>query len=231
MCLLSGITWLLVDFLSGQTYSQAWIPYWNATVRFIFFVVIACLGASVQIHLQMEKLSARTDPLTGLKNLRCFKEQGELLFRNAVRHQFPTAVGYIDLDGFKSINDTKGHEEGDHVLKMIGDFLLHYSRVGDVVARLGGDEFGVVLPNTDLPGVRVFFDRLHERLVRTMNDNDWAVGFSIGVVVFIEQLPAFDNALKQADALMYHVKKTGRNRVMYQQFPGVNTSVQKAGSH
>jgi diguanylate cyclase (GGDEF)-like protein len=228
--MLSAMAWLTVDFTSGHTYSQVWMSHWNATVRFLFFMLVSYLIAAVKMHLQMEKLLARTDPLTGLKNLHSYREQVELLFRNASRYHYPITVGYIDLDGFKSVNDARGHAEGDRVLRAVSTVLPHVTREGDVCARLGGDEFGVVLANTDMPGAEVYFERLHERLLCAMKDGDWAVGFSIGVAVFREVLPAFDDAMKLADSLMYQVKQSGGNRVICRQFLGVEAHAPQANS-
>ena len=230
ICVLAAIAWLTADFTSGHTYSKAWMPYWNASVRFMFFILVSYLIAAVRMHLEMEKLLARTDPLTSLKNLHSYREQVELLFKNASRHQFPITVGYIDLDGFKTVNDTRGHAEGDRVLKAVGSVLPLVAREGDVCARLGGDEFGVVLANTDIAGAEVFFERLHDRLLRVMKDGGWAVGFSIGVAVFKERFPTLEEAMNWADSLMYEVKRTGGNNVVCRKYTAAEASASQAGS-
>ncbi len=214
----AAITWLIVDLLAGHPYSQRWIYVWNATVRFGFFFVATYILTELKIYMDREKKMARTDPLTGVRNSRAFREEAGLFFKLAARHRHVLALGYIDLDNFKTVNDTKGHAEGDRVLQVIGGMLSHSARGSDIVGRLGGDEFGVLLPDTDLAGARAYFDKLHERLLRAMREGGWPVGFSIGVAVFPGLPPDENEALRIADMLMYRGKRGGKNRVIYEVF-------------
>ena len=230
MSLVSAITWLAMDYTSGHSYSQAWMPFWGATVRLAFFVLITYLTAEIKLRLRAERLSARTDPLTGVKNSLAFKEEADLLFKTAKRHDYPVTVGFIDLDDFKSVNDKQGHAEGDRVLKVVAATLSLSARESDIVARLGGDEFAVVLSHTDVTGARTFFDRLHGRLLWAMREGSWAIGFSVGVAIFPNGAHSYSEALKSADTLMYRVKNGSRNNVIYEVFSGVEADVQQSAS-
>lgn len=219
MCLLSALAWLGTDYTSGHTYSAAWMPFWNAAVRMLFFALIAYLISEMKLRLQVEQLTARTDPLTGLKNSLAFAEEADLLFKAAKRYRHPLTVSFIDLDNFKSVNDELGHAEGDRALKTVGATLQLSIRESDVAARLGGDEFALVLSHTDTAGARTFFDRLHGRLQWAMREGNWPIGFSIGVAIFAGDVPSYGDAVKSADTLMYRVKSGGGNNVIYEVFP------------
>jgi diguanylate cyclase (GGDEF)-like protein len=230
MSLVSAVTWLAMDYTSGHSYSQAWMPFWNASVRLVFFVLITYLTVEIKLRLQAERQMARTDPLTGLKNSLAFKEEADLLFKTAKRHNYPLTVGFIDLDDFKSVNDRQGHAEGDRVLKVVAATLQLSARESDIAARLGGDEFAVVLSHTDIAGAETFFNRLHERFLWAMKEGGWPIGFSVGVAIFADGAPSYSDALKSADTLMYRVKSGSRNNVIYEVFSGIDASARQAAS-
>ena len=171
-------------------------------------------------NFQREAMLGREDPLTGLKNRRAFKEEAATLLNLASRTGTPSVLGFLDLDDLKVINDTMGHAEGDLVLECLGAVLTESTRRTDLVGRLGGDEFVVLLPDTGLQGAKVFFDRLHQRLLDVIRDHGWSVGMSVGVAVFPANPPPEADALSYADRLMYEAKKCGKNRVVYGEFPG-----------
>jgi len=119
LCIISAMTWLAVDYTSGHQYSHPGIPFWNAGVRLAFFVIIADLlnrqRRSHDLHLSL----AQQDGLTGILNARTLKQRCDSLFELASRHGRPLALGYLDLDGFKGVNDRLGHTVGDQVLKVV----------------------------------------------------------------------------------------------------------------
>ena len=225
--LLAASTWLTVDYTAGHTYSQAWIPFWNAFTRLAFFVTVAHLLSALKASLNAQRLLLRVDSLTGVKSLRAFEEEANLMLDTAARHQLPVSLGYIDLDGFKSLNDSMGHAVGDEVLKATGAQLNALCRSGDIVARIGGDEFAVLLPVTGKDGAEALFSKLHSRLLRTMENQGWNIGFSIGVAVFPDSKVNLKQAREHADSLMYAVKKSSGNAVLYSEFPGIDTTAQQ----
>jgi diguanylate cyclase len=162
---------------------------------------------------------ARTDVLTGLRSTRAFREEAAILLGLASRSGAGSALGFFDLDDFKKINDVRGHAEGDRILEYVGATLAESTRSTDVSGRLGGDEFVVLLPDTRAESARLFFDRLHQRLTDLMRDHGWPVGVSMGVALFPTAPPNEGEALKYADSLMYRAKKSGKNRVVYAEFP------------
>lgn len=146
---------------------------------------------------------ARRDPLTGLAN--------RALLGEHLEQDGPAVLLYLDLDGFKGVNDSRGHEAGDAVLIAVAERLTRAVRAGDVVARLGGDEFVVACPGaTVADGVA-----LAERILLDIDapvpfsDNALSVGASIGIAVH-DASPRM--ALRSADEAMYRAKRLGRGR-------------------
>jgi diguanylate cyclase (GGDEF)-like protein len=151
-------------------------------------------------------------------NSRTFKQESSSLFELASRKGRTLSLGYIDLDGFKGVNDRLGHSVGDQVLKAVAATLTTRLRSSDIGARLGGDEFAVLLPETDISGAQTFFTELHDSLLKLANLNHWPIGFSIGVAVFYSPEKSIDDAIQCADALMYKVKNSGKNRILFEEF-------------
>lgn len=214
----SAMAWLIVDKTSGHNYSQAIIPFWNAIVRFGFFIVTAVLCMKVKSQLENEQRMARLDRLTGAMNGRAFEEEAQRILSIAARYGRPSVMGYIDLDNFKSVNDTFGHTAGDEVIRVIASILSQSVRATDLVGRMGGDEFAVLLPETSFSGAETMFEKLRERLLHEVKERLWPIGFSIGVAVFRTAPPSVDEAVKLADELMYRVKKGGKNNILFEEF-------------
>lgn len=222
ICIVSAVTWLGVDYTSGHPYSHPAIPFWNAGVRFGFFIVVALLLKRLRCVLELHASLAQRDDLTGIMNARAFRQKRGSAFELASRYGHPLALGYLDLDGFKGVNDKHGHSIGDQVLKAVAITLTARLRTSDIGARLGGDEFAVLLPETDLSGARTFFTGLHESLLDLAALNHWPVGFSVGVAVFHSPAASPDDAIRCADDLMYKVKNAGKNSIRFEEYGGAS---------
>jgi diguanylate cyclase (GGDEF)-like protein len=116
------------------------------------------------------------------------------------------------------VNDTLGHTEGDRVLKTVASVLLVSIRKADLVGRLGGDEFVVLLPETTRAGAVIVFENMREALLKRAAEHGWPIGFSIGVAAFETAPKSLGEAIKLADALMYRVKNSGKNRIVFEEF-------------
>ncbi|MDP8956568.1 MAG: GGDEF domain-containing protein [Actinomycetota bacterium] len=210
---LSAATWFWADHLAGAAYSHPSIPYWNASVRLGFFVIVAELLLSLRSHLQNEQLLARTDPLTGVANPRAFLEalDGELY--RARRYGRPLSLAYVDLDDFKQVNDKLGHSGGDEMLRFVAEHVEATVRASDVVGRLGGDEFAILLPETDADAAHATAEKIRRLLHRAMDSAPIAVTLSMGVVTFDSPPTSADDAISMADRLMYDVKVSGKDDV------------------
>lgn len=217
-CFLSAIIWFFIDYF-GHAYSNPVAPYWNGLVRLGFFLVTEELLNQLRVRLGVEAKLSRMDSLTGLLNMRGFTESAEKLFGLAVRHKRPVVLAYFDLDNFKKVNDEQGHSEGDKVLQVIGKKLLTSLRATDVAGRLGGDEFAIVLPETYEAGAKPMFDTLRGVLLQEMQRYNWPISFSIGVVYFDSPPSNLDEAIKIADSLMYRVKASGKNNIIFERYP------------
>ncbi len=162
-----------------------------------------------------ERHLARTDTVTGGPNRRAFEEGARATLRDHTRGERPlTAVG-IDLDGFKAVNDTLGHDEGDEVLRVVASTLARTVRVTDVVARYGGDEFAVILTDTDERGAVALLDRLHAALDEAMARRSWPVTFSIGAITFARPPRSERELMRLVDEQMYAAKHGGKDTLKH----------------
>jgi diguanylate cyclase (GGDEF)-like protein/PAS domain S-box-containing protein len=163
--------------------------------------------------LEMEKRLSRSDALTGLANRRAFYESAEIERKRAARYSRPLSLAYIDLDNFKQVNDQSGHETGDQVLVTVANVLRKNIRAESVVARLGGDEFALLLPEADHIAASFVIAKLHGLLNKAMQEEDWPITFSVGMVTYEKPPESTEQMVHAADALMYSVKHEGKNRV------------------
>lgn len=220
VCLVSAATWLVVDHAMGHQYAHPAIPFWNATVCLGFFVIVAHLLCRLRAALDAQAALAQQDGLTGILNARAFRQRYATLAELAARHRHSIALGYLDIDGFKGVNDSLGHSAGDQVLKAVASALATRLRASDFVGRVGGDEFAILLSETDLAGARTFFTDMRAKLLDVAARNRWPIGFSIGVAVFPSPSTDADAAFRHADALMYRVKRAGKNGLMLEEYVG-----------
>lgn len=160
---------------------------------------------------------ANTDGLTGIMNRRSFNEEGARLYTLAERHNRNLAVLMIDVDHFKSVNDTYGHDAGDIVLKALAREVASVLRTTDIFGRLGGEEFAVVLPETNLDGAEETAWKVLEAVRRLTIPLPGQTAFKFTVSIGIGQrhdgAANLGAALKEADAALYIAKQSGRNRI------------------
>jgi len=168
----------------------------------------------------LEKVSnlANHDPLTALPNLRLARERLHSAISLSKRKGWMAAIMFIDLDGFKQVNDSHGHDIGDKVLKMVADRLLASLRESDTVARIGGDEFLVI--QTEVPH-RFAAANVAEKIVKRISDPfllediQVEIGASIGIAVYPENGEDIRVLMKKADDAMYYTKRIGKNNYTF----------------
>ncbi|MBV8659255.1 MAG: EAL domain-containing protein [Burkholderiales bacterium] len=157
---------------------------------------------------------ARFDPLTNLPNRGYFRELTEGALHEAMRHDERRAVLFVDLDHFKTVNDSLGHAVGDLLLQEVARRLSETLRAGDVVGRLGGDEFVMLLRHLESDAdVAIVADRIIVRLgdAFQLGEHEIVVTPSVGIALYPDDGLDYDTMIRNADAAMYHAKESGRN--------------------
>lgn len=163
------------------------------------------------------RAQAGTDPLTNVPNRRSFEAAARREIERARRYAKPFAVIALDIDFFKSVNDTHGHDVGDVVLKELTKICLTQLRLTDVMARLGGEEFAVLLPETDIIAATKLAERLRVAVASKPIATARAalpITISLGVAQYAPSEHSIESALKRADQALYDAKKAGRNKVI-----------------
>jgi diguanylate cyclase (GGDEF)-like protein len=183
-----------------------------------------------QLKLQQEMLErvAHYDALTQLPNRVLLADRLHQAIAQARRNQTKVAVCYLDLDGFKPINDTLGHAIGDGVLKVIAWRMNEVLRASDTAARIGGDEFIVLLSDNEHgDNVRPILDRLLQTINQPIevNGHQTTVSASIGVSLYPDHACEADTLLRQADIAMYRAKIRGKNCYSFSPSPGHSPSL------
>lgn len=166
---------------------------------------------------ELLKQLSNTDPLTRLYNRRYLMETLEREFQRSYRKQGYLSLVLLDIDHFKKINDTYGHQEGDVVLAAVAEMAQVELRRYDIAARYGGEEFVLVLPETPPPEALAVAERLRES-VQSMEFprpmENLTVTISLGVATYpSERIDCIDSLIRQADEALYRAKQSGRNRV------------------
>ncbi len=156
------------------------------------------------------------DYLTKLYNRRYFFEAAALIYANAMRKNIEITLTMLDIDFFKKVNDTYGHDAGDIVLKEISSVLNSSFRQSDVVARFGGEEFCIITSNMAKTNVRSHFEDLLKKIEDLeIKANDKIIKITVSMGVCTKLLDSLDSMIKQADKMLYKAKETGRNRICY----------------
>jgi diguanylate cyclase (GGDEF)-like protein len=178
--------------------------------------VIAAGALETAWTIEDARRNARTDPLTGLANRRGFSERFAQVITETDRYGGSAALVLMDVDFFKKVNDTYGHEAGDAVLVALGEVVAEGRRTVDLAARLGGEELALILPQTDMSSARELAERLRKRIeslsVRT-NSGEVRVTTSFGVAEYSARSGEGDKVFERADQALYAAKRNGRNRV------------------
>lgn len=173
----------------------------------------ALLGGLSLVHQKLgaAHLDAQTDPLTGLQNRRGLADA----LANLESRRCPFSVLAVDIDHFKMVNDTYGHDMGDLVLRKLAGALNASSRPGDLVFRNGGEEFMVLLPNTPRETAIAVAERLRQRVAETGMPHGRNITVSLGVSHWPAGHTTINEVLKLADQALYQAKKNGRNQVAW----------------
>jgi diguanylate cyclase (GGDEF)-like protein/PAS domain S-box-containing protein len=169
--------------------------------------------AKLRESLERERSAARIDFLTGILNRRGFFEIATSESQRSRRYKRPLSLVYVDLDNFKGVNDTMGHDAGDELLIRVAAIIHSEVRGTDSVGRLGGDEFAVLLPETDQEHGRVVVQKVQKQLMEVMQERKWPVTFSIGLISFQVPPESIEEMVREADRVMYSVKLKGKNSV------------------
>jgi len=193
-------------------------------VEFLEFIVqgSAILGEALARHrIQMALNESRQalsyqschDQITGLPNRKMFIEQLEEAIIHARRYQTGLALLYLDLDRFKSVNETLGHRCGDLILQEAARRLVHGLRASDAAARIGDDEFTVLLPGADETSVMRVVNKIRKKLQEKyrIGSKEITLGVSVGIALYPKDGQGYEALLKHADAAMYHAKENHIN--------------------
>ncbi len=186
------------------------------------------INTHVQLSLQKKSLEetrnalkkqASRDYLTNLYNRRYFQQISQDLINIARREGGTLSIIILDIDKFKMVNDTYGHNAGDQVLKQLASILTDHTRDSDIVARLGGEEFALLLLNSDRNGAAILAEKLRKTVEdHTVTiDSKTAISFTISLGVSsadVKSDTTIDSALNDSDTALYKAKNSGRNKVV-----------------
>ncbi|WP_295956069.1 GGDEF domain-containing protein [Rhodoferax sp.] len=219
-CLTGLAVVLLVRGLVGGWGGAALLPFADMAMALaVNLAFVACMVALLAAWRDEAKARlhnlAMTDGLTGLLNRRGWLERAEGMFANAMRYQQPLTLMMLDIDHFKRVNDTYGHEVGDTALKLFARLLRDSRRTGDLVGRLGGEEFCIVLANTHRSASIGFDLRLRTMLHQTAEKElGFPLDYSAGVGVLKDGDSTLPGLIARADAALYEAKKAGRGQLV-----------------
>lgn len=219
LVLLPCTTWLL--------FQQSTLQFGMALAVLVFasFVVNAtrklseALETAFRLTREMEQAhristhAAQTDELTGLKNRRAFFERAQQLFNDCQYKRLPLCVVMLDMDHFKHINDTYGHQVGDQVLRQMGGVISGCFRDTDVYGRLGGEEFAILLPDTSIEVAVNLAEQLIQAIAGLMSSPVHRISASLGVASMEFQNNDLQSLMDNADKALYRAKARGRNQV------------------
>ncbi len=223
------------DFMAGNALKAAISKILMFDMQFVFDTYVASLvdeadaakeevsryAKNLEVEVtkrtkQLEELSLK-DSLTGLSNQRAFYDHLRRELSAAERYKEPLSLCYLDLNGFKKLNDTEGHQAGDTLLSIVGKAMLDVTRDSDIASRYGGDEFCMILPKTSLEKAELVTNRLIKNFKNLENRG---VNFSVGITSTERKIDSdsnfdCDSLVKQADTLMYKSKAASKKKQGY----------------
>ncbi len=199
------------DYLTKPFHPEEFIARVGVGLR------ITALQREIEIKNAMLQKLALTDPLTGLPNRRAIEDWAARQLSGAARYGFSFWIALADLDHFKTVNDTHGHEAGDTVLKAFSQIVKTKSRRSDICGRIGGEEFLLVLTHVTKEDAMRVIECVRAELEATkfnFNGHSLTVTASFGLASFAgTRAPDFNRLVAQADSALYSAKRMGRNRV------------------
>jgi diguanylate cyclase (GGDEF)-like protein len=211
---LSITAWIVTLRMHGlQYFPTPAILAGNVLVQAVAYLTVAILVSKQRQRFDDARSLAARDALTGLPNARGFDELAQRELLRSRRAGESITFAYLDLDGFKAVNDTHGHQVGDRLLIEVGDILQKTLRRTDVLGRLGGDEFAVVMPSTGADAAQTTLEHVRAEISARMRELSYGVSVSIGAVSAVAPPETVAELVRDADAAMYSVKRHGRNAV------------------
>jgi diguanylate cyclase (GGDEF)-like protein len=171
---------------------------------------------NIELLERIEKIKelSNKDYMTGLYNRRYFFESGRKLFKKAEKQNYSIVIAMVDIDFFKQINDTYGHDAGDEVIKNVSGILKKRFRESDIVSRFGGEEFCILAMNMEPKHSFMLFEELRKMIeISEIRVGDKTIQTTVSIGVCATPLSSLDEMIKQADLMLYKAKKAGRNRV------------------
>jgi len=214
--------------LTNLFYVKPWMvvkgqhdPHWLYSLMAMMFLTTCVFMSDLWfffVELQVELVEqARTDALTGALNRRAFYLDADREVSRSIRTGKNLSVLVLDIDDFKSMNDTYGHAAGDHVLQQLVERIKSILRVQDLLARTGGEEFAILLPDTTYDLAKAVAERIRaslQTLDLTFDGTHCAISVSIGIAEMTPSIAVFEKVLQHADAAMYAAKRAGKNRIV-----------------
>lgn len=212
----SPLSLAMIGVTCTRLHVVSWAEHAGSIWLLILITMVATLSGMMQLHFMMALVvQASHDNLTKSFTRRIGEELLELLFRQTERQKAPLTLVFMDLDDFKSINDSYGHDEGDNALRQAAEHIQGILRRGDILVRWGGEEFLVIMPNTDSAGARIATDRLRETGLGLRPDG-LPLTASMGVAERLaDSIADWVRLVDIADQRMYQAKQRGKNRVVF----------------
>lgn len=191
------------------------VIYLNLIIKSTFIILQYLLILYIKkLYYEVEELSL-VDELTGLKNRRGFYILAQYELNNINRKNKFISALFIDIDNFKTVNDTKGHKEGDKILKELSRVIINSTRNIDICTRFGGDEFCVLLPEVNQKESKEIVKRINDNFNESCIHNLWAVSLSTGVFSTKKKIE-LEELIKRSDVLMYKAKNSGKGKIAYE---------------
>ena len=177
---------------------------------------IAMSISNAVLYEQANKLAV-TDGLTGISNRQSVEKSLQIEFERSKRYNSPLSLILLDVDHFKDVNDTYGHQKGDEILIAFAALLKKACRTNDIAARYGGEEFLMILPQSNAQGAFKIAERVREEMMKisfTGNESNFAVTVSCGVAEFNKDCESINELITVADRALYEAKNGGRNKTI-----------------